>query len=78
MILRRRLAGLEETMQGTPEERQQMRERVLRIAERQGVSLPSAEVEALVSRHVGTPARIQQMRASGLTDDEIFTRLITM
>ena len=65
----RRLTRLEEAR------RRPLRERVLRICRRFGVELPPADVETLVARHVGTPARIDRMRRDSLTDDEIIARL---
>jgi hypothetical protein len=67
--LARRLNRLEEAR------RRPIRDRLLRICRRFGVELPPAEVETLVARHVGTPARIDRMRRDGLTNDEIIARL---
>jgi hypothetical protein len=68
--LARRLGRLEETR------RRLIRERVLRLCSRLGADLSPAEIEALVTRHVGTPARIDRMRREGLTHGRILARLM--
>jgi hypothetical protein len=74
-MLTRDVAGVERTMPGSPAERQAMRAPMVRIAERLAVPLTSSDVEALVSRHVRTPLQIRQLRASGLSGDEILASL---
>jgi hypothetical protein len=71
--LTRRLERLEQFAEA---QRRPIRERVGRIMLRLGARLPAAEVEAIVRCNVGTPARIRQLHAAGLTADQIFDRLM--
>jgi hypothetical protein len=68
-MLARRLGRLERVVEET--QRRPMRERILRICDRLGADLPAVEVEALVSLHAGTPARITHLRRDGWSDDQI-------
>ena len=55
--------------------RRPIREHVYQIMERLGGTLPVAEVEEIVARHVGTPARIRGWRDEGLSKAQILDRL---
>ena len=52
-----------------------MRERIYRIMERLGGTLPETEVEALVTRYAGAPERIRRWRDEGLSREQIEARL---
>ena len=52
-----------------------IRERVYRIMARLGGTLPASDVEAIVARHVDTPARIRGWRDAGLSKARILERL---
>ena len=52
-----------------------IRERVYRIMDRLGGTLPAAEVEAIVARHVETPDRVRRWRDQGVSNAQILDRL---
>ena len=70
--LTRRLERLEQFAEA---QRRPIREHVERIMLRLGAHLPASEVEEIVRRNVGTPARIRQLHAAGLSPDQIVDRL---
>lgn len=70
--LARRLERLEQFAEA---QRRPIREHVERIMVRLGAHLPASEVEEIVRRNVGTPARIRQLHAAGLTGDQILDHL---
>ena len=73
-LLARRLGRIERIVEET--RRRPIRERVLWIMRRFGVELSTADVEAIVTRHVGTPARIDRMRRAGWSDEQIRDQLL--
>ena len=52
-----------------------IRERIERVMLRLGVHLPPPEVEEIVTRYVGVPARVRQLRQAGLSEERIIDRL---
>jgi hypothetical protein len=74
--LAQRLVRLE---QRAEEQRRPIRDTLGRVMDRLGVRLSPSEIEAMVTRHVGTPdrmqRRIQQLQHDGLSADEIFDHL---
>lgn len=56
-------------------QRRLMRERVERAAQRLGGVISPADTDVLVTRHMGTPSRIQAWHRAGLTDVQILERL---
>ena len=68
----RRVERLEQL---TEETRRPIREHVERVMLRLGAHLPASDVEDIVRRNVGTPARIRQLHAAGLSPDQILDRL---
>jgi hypothetical protein len=71
--LARRLGRLEQV--AAANQRRPIRDRVEQIMRRLGTRLPAAEVEEIVTRYVGVPARIRRLRDAGLSDDRIIGRL---
>ena len=52
-----------------------IREHVYRVMARLGGTLPAAEVEEIVARHVDTPDRIRRWRDQGFSKAQILDRL---
>jgi hypothetical protein len=52
-----------------------VREHVYRVMERLGGTLPAAQVEEIVARHVDTPNRIRRWRDECLSQAQILDRL---
>ena len=71
-VLSRRVERLERIEEAA---RRPIRERIYRIMYRLGGTLPPAEVEAIVARHVDTPDRIRRWRDQGLSKARILERL---
>jgi hypothetical protein len=74
--LTRRLERLEVLAE---DQRRPIRASLERVMDRLGVRLLPSEIEAMVTRHVDTPhrmqRRIQQFQHDGLSADEIFDHL---
>ena len=56
--------------------RASIRERIYRIMERLGGTLPAAAVETLVARYAGAPERVRRWRSEGLAQEQIKSRLM--
>jgi len=52
-----------------------LRERVHGIAQRLGVRMSGAEVDAMARHHIGTPSRMRQLHEAGYSVDAIVERL---